>query len=445
MCACLIGAALVNWRLLILSIVICPLAAFFMNRLARATKRASRKAMEESAKLMNRLFQAITYIKIVKAFTMEHSERRRFRKVAGEVYARGMKIAIYSALFRLNNEVLGIGVICLSMLAGGYLVLNQEEFLFGIRMSDAPMSAGKLLTFYAFLVGASDPIRKMADVYNMLQSGIVAADRVFPLIDRESKIRDTEDPTPLPVGPSTLSFEEVRFGYNDEQEILNGVSFELPVGKSLAIVGANGAGKSTLVNLLPRFYDPASGCIKLDGIPLQDFSLKHLRKYVGCVTQQTMLFDDSIISNIRYGNPGVTIEQVIDAAKRAHAHAFIENQLEEGYETRIGEHGGRLSGGQRQRLSLARAILRDPSLLILDEATSQIDPESEILIHQALSDFIQDRTTIMITHRLSTLDLADLIMVMSEGRIEDYGTHEELLQRSSIYQRLRQTELRESA
>ena len=158
-----------------------------------------------------------------------------------------------------------------------------------------------------------------------------------------------------------------------------------------------------------------------------------------------MLFDDSIISNIRYGNPGVTIEQVIDAAKRAHAHAFIENQLEEGYETRIGEHGGRLSGGQRQRLSLARAILRDPSLLILDEATSQIDPESEILIHQALSDFIQDRTTIMITHRLSTLDLADLIMVMSEGRIEDYGTHEELLQRSSIYQRLRQTELRESA
>ena len=173
--------------------------------------------------------------------------------------------------------------------------------------------------------------------------------------------------------------------------------------------------------------------------------MKHLRKYVGCVTQQTMLFDDSIISNIRYGNPGVTIEQVIDAAKRAHAHAFIENQLEEGYETRIGEHGGRLSGGQRQRLSLARAILRDPSLLILDEATSQIDPESEILIHQALSDFIQDRTTIMITHRLSTLDLADLIMVMSEGRIEDYGTHEELLQRSSIYQRLRQTELRESA
>lgn len=445
MFACLIGAALVNWRLLILSMVVCPLAAFVMIRLARATKRASRKAMEESAKLMNRLFQAITYIKIVKAFTMERDEQKRFRAISSDVYSRGMKIAIYSALFRLNNEVLGIGVICLSMLAGGYLVLNQEEFLFGIRMSDAPMSAGKLLTFYAFLVGASDPIRKMADVYNMLQSGIVAADRVFPLIDRKSKVEESAHPVSLPVGPATLAVENVNFGYTPEQTILREVSFELPAGKSLAIVGANGAGKSTLVNLLPRFYDPTSGCIKLNGTSLCDFRIRDLRKYVGCVTQQTMLFDDSIISNIRYGNPGVTQEQVIDAAKRAHAHQFIENHLEDGYETRIGEHGGRLSGGQRQRISLARAILRNPSLLILDEATSQIDPESEILIHQALAEFIRGRTTIMITHRLSTLDLADLIMVMNDGQIEDYGTHEELLRRSVTYQRLRQTELRESA
>ena len=445
MAACLIGAAIVNWRLLILSMVICPIAAYLMIRLAQSTKRANKKAMEESAKLMNRLFQAITYIKIVKAFTMERSESERFRVIAHDVYKRGMKIAVYSSFFRLNNEVLGIGVICLSMLAGGYLVLNQETHLFWIRMSDTPISAGKLLTFYAFLIGASDPIRKLADVYNMIQAGIVAADRVFPLIDRESKVANTPDPKPLPVGPATLSFQDVQFAYTEGQPILNDISFELPVGKSVAIVGANGAGKSTMVNLLPRFYDPTGGTIQLNGVDLRDFDLHELRQYVGCVTQQTMLFDDSIISNIRYGNPGVTLEQVIDAAKRAHAHSFIENQLEDGYETRIGEHGGRLSGGQRQRISLARAILRNPHLLILDEATSQIDPESELLIHQALTEFIQGRTTIMITHRLSTLDLADFIMVMGDGRIEDYGTHEELLARCPAYQRLRATDLRDSA
>ena len=444
MIACVIGAAAVNPRLLVLSLVICPLAGLLMIKLARSSKRANRRSMEESAKLMNRLFQSLTYVKIVKAFTMESHERRRFRMISKEVYRRGMKISFYGALARLNNEVLGIGVICLSLLAGGYLVLNEETRLFGIPMCATPMTAGQLLTFYAFLIGAADPIRKMSDVYQLMQTGIVAADRVFPLLDRQSAVQDPVKPRPIPKRAVSLEFDHVRFAYESGPEILKGIDLRLEAGESLAIVGSNGAGKSTLVNLLPRFYDPTSGSVRLDGVDLREYRIKDLRRHVGCVTQQTMLFDDSIMANIRYGNPNSTPEQAIEAAKRAHAHGFI-SQLEQGYETRIGEHGGRLSGGQRQRISLARAILRDPELLILDEATSQIDPESETAIHRALAEFVRGRTTIMITHRLSTLDLADRILVMEAGQVVDLGTHDELLRRCPTYQRLRRTDLREVA
>lgn len=443
MVACLTGAALINWRLLLLSVIICPFASYIMIRLAQSSKRANKRSMEESAKLMNRLFQALTYIKVVKAFTMEKHERARFKHTANDVYKRGMKIAFYGALARLNNEVLGIGIICLSLLAGGWLVLREETQLFGITMCDTAMTAGQLLTFYAFLIGAADPIRKMGDVYNLMQTGVVAADRVFPMLDRESRVPSPKKPVAIPKQTAVLEFQDVRFSYDTGGEVLKGLTFRLEPGTALAIVGANGCGKSTLVNLLPRFYDPTAGTITLDGTAINQFRLKDLRRYVGYVTQQTMVFDDSIMENIRYGNPNRTDEEVIEAAKRAHAHTFITTQLEDGYATRVGEHGGRLSGGQRQRIAMARAILRDPKLLILDEATSQIDPESEMAIHRALAEFIRGRTTIMITHRLSTLDLADTIMVMEEGRIVDLGSHQQLMQRCDAYRRLRQTELRE--
>lgn len=444
MVVCLIGAALINWRLLLFSLLISPIAIYLMLVLARSTKRANRRAMEESAKLLNRLYQALTYLRIVKAFTMENHERSRFQLVAKDVYARAMKISWYGALARVNNEMLGVSIVGLAVLAGGYLVINHECFLLGMRLSEMPMSFGEIVTFFAFLCGVADPLRKMSDVYGSLQTGMVAAERVFPLIDQVPAVSNINNPQPIPEGPMTLTFDNLWFGYDAERPVLRGVSFVVPAGSTLAIIGPNGCGKSSLINLLPRFFDPASGSIQINGVDIRNLNYKHLRRRIGYVTQMTMLFSDTIENNIRYGVSGASRLDVISAAKKAHADSFI-NEMEEGYESDIGEHGGKLSGGQRQRISLARAILKDPDILLLDEATSQIDPQSEILIHEALKEFIKGRTTIMVTHRLATLELADQIMVMNEGKIIDCGTHAQLMARCSTYRLLRESELKEVA
>ena len=444
MIACLVGAAYVNWRLLIFSCLICPVAAYLMIALARVTKRANRKAIEESAKLLDRLYQALTYQRVVKAFTMEDGERERFQYVANDVYRKSMKIAWFNSFSRINNELLGVSMISLSVLAGGYLVLNQETKLFGILMSATAMDFGSVMVFFGFLIGIADPLRKMADVYNTIQGGVVAADRVFPLIDQKPLVHSPEHPTPIPAGELQIEFDDVKFAYDPGKPILKGVSAVIPSGASVAIMGHNGCGKSTLINLVPRFYEVGDGSIRIGGVDVRQASLKKLRQRIGYVTQQTMLFNDTIAENIAYGQPNADRTKVIEAAKKAHAHGFIQD-LEFGYDSNIGEHGGKLSGGQRQRLSLARAILKNPDILILDEATSQIDVESENLIHQALSKFIKKRTTLIITHRISTLDLADYIILMSDGKVTDFGTHQQLLARCPDYQRLRSLDLEGAA
>ncbi|MEE2825674.1 MAG: ABC transporter ATP-binding protein [Planctomycetota bacterium] len=444
MFACLAGAAWINWRLLLFSLLVCPLAGYLMVKLARMTKLAVKKSMEESARLLDRLYQALTYLRVVKAFNMQADEQQRFQVVAHDVYKKGMRIALYGALARSNNELLGVGIISLSILAGGYLVLNQEMYLFNIRMSAAPMEFGELMVFFAFLIGVSDPLRKMGDVYNMVQAGIVAADRVFPLIDQKPAVTAPAQPVALPSGQLGLQFEDVKFSYGGDTPVLNGVSFDLSPGSSMAIIGPNGCGKSTLINLLPRFFDVNEGSIRIGNTDLRNLAPEDLRSKIGYVTQLTMLFRDSIAANISYGNPSATQQQIEEAARSAHAHEFI-SKLEEGYQTDIGEHGGRLSGGQRQRLALARAILHDPQILILDEATSQIDPESERLIHATLQSFIKNRTTLIVTHRMSTLELVDQIMVMNNGRVIDFGTHDELLKRCKIYHRLREMDQEKAA
>ncbi len=444
MSACLIGAAWVNWRLLLFSMIVCPVAGYIMLRLAQLTKKANKKAIEESARLLDRLYQALMYIRVVKAFSMEDSERQRFKLVARDVYKKSMWISFFGAIARMNNELLGVSIVSLSVLAGGYLVLNNQEHLFGIRMCAAPMSVSALFMFYAFLIGISDPLRKMADSYNMIQGGVVAADRVFPLMDRTPAIREPESPIQLPTGNLSIEFENVSFSYNPDKTILKNISFKVPAGTSLAIIGHNGCGKSTAINLLPRFFDVQSGSIRVGGTDIRNVPIQQLRNKIGYVTQLTMLFNESIAENIGYGLPDASRAEVVAAAKKAHADGFIDD-LDDGYDSNIGEHGGKLSGGQRQRLSLARAILKNAEILLLDEATSQIDPESEVLIHRTLAEFIKNRTTIIVTHRLSTLELVDRILVMNDGRVVDCGTHEQLLGRCVDYRRLRQMDLEGAA
>ncbi len=444
MAACVAGAALVNWRLLILSLVVVPVAAFFMLTIARWTKRAHRRAIEESASLLNRLFQAVSYQRLVKAFNMQKHEHRRFLSIATDVYRKQMRISLFHALGRTNSEVLGVAIISMSAIAGAYLVLNGETHMFGIKLANHKMTPSEIMVFFAFLIGISDPLRKMSDVYNQIQSGAVAADRVFPLFDRVPQVRDPAKPAAFGPREADIQLDQVEFAYEPGTPVLSDFSIDIPSGCSLAIVGGNGCGKSTLINLLLRFFDPDSGVVRIAGHDIREYSLSDLRGSIGYVTQQTMLFNDTIANNIRYGSPDATNQQVMLAARKAHAHEFI-SQLPETYDTHVGEHGGKLSGGQRQRLALARAILKDPAILILDEATSQIDPESERLIHRSLADFIQGRTTVMVTHRISTLDLADRILVMNRGQLVDCGSHAELMLRCREYQRIRATQLEEAA
>ncbi len=445
MLACVIGAAFVSWQLLLFSCICAPLMGYLVNRLAKSLKRANRRIMEEITHLYSILGEVFSSIKVVQAFTRERRERVRFHRNNKMIFHRAMKIARYDALVNPLTELMGISAICVGILAGSYLVLKQQTHLFGIPMCDRPMSMASLMVFYGLLVGTMDPARKLTDSFNRLQKAAAAGERVYAYLDREPTIRDPQHPAKAPRLAKSLSLSGIRFGYNSEQTILHNLHLTINAGETIAIVGPNGCGKSTLLNLIPRFYDPQSGSVEIDGIDIRKLRRRDLRQQISVVTQDAMLFDDTVVNNIRYSAPNATMEQVIAAAKQAHAHRFIEEQLADGYDTVIGPMGGRLSGGQRQRIALARAILRDPALLLLDEATSQIDPESEQEIHTALEEFTRGRTAIMITHRMSTLDLADRIVVMDRGTIVDQGTHAELLPRCKMYSRLYHAQLREAA
>jgi len=445
MLACLIGACWISHRLLLLSMVLTPITVFTIRKLSSSIKRANRRSLEQISALFGVLTEAFNGIETIQAFTLERQQRRRFFKTAKSCFEKTMQITFYNALTKPITELLGICVIALALISGAYLTINDTTYIGPFQILDRPLDMFKMMAFFSFLIGATEPARKLSEVFNATQAGIAAADRLVPLIDQTPTIQDAENPVELPSGLQTIAFCNINFHYNAETPVLASVNLDITAGEAIAVVGPNGCGKTTLINMLPRFHDPMSGSVTLNGIDLRDVRLRDLRSKIAMVTQRSLLFDDTVYNNIRHGKLDASQMDIIRAAKAARADRFINEKLEDGYETVIGAAGSNLSGGQRQRLALARAFVRDPEILILDEATSQIDIESEQLIHQALEQFAKDRTLIMITHRLSTLELADRIVVMDQGRIADVGTHSDLMERCTLYKRLHEIQFKKTA
>jgi len=421
-----------DWRMASIAMISLPLVIYPIINFGRRHRKLSRGSQQTTAQVSNILYETITGNRIVKAFGMEKYEVGRFAETIDRLFAIVMRDTRIGAISRPLMEFLGGVGISLVVLYGGSQVLAGKS------------TPGTFFSFLTALIMIYEPIKGVSAINNTLQQGIAAAERVFEILDVESEVIEKSDASELPPVKEAIEFRDVRFSYDDDAEILKGINLKVSPGEVLAIVGSSGGGKSTLVNLIPRFFDVSSGSVMIDGTDIRDVTLKSLRNQIGMVTQQTILFNDTVRNNITYGSPDATYEQIEAAARAAHAHNFIQ-KLPNGFDTVIGESGARLSGGERQRISIARAILKNAPILILDEATSSLDTESEREVQQAIENLVQSRTTFVIAHRLSTIRDANRIIVINDGRIAEEGTHETLLPQGGLYKMLYDMQFQDDA
>ncbi len=415
----------ISWKLTLFVLVFAPLMMWLMGVIGRNLKKKSTEAQALWSDTMSQVEETLGGLRVIKAFLAEKMMGARFDKVTGAMRRKNARVSTRQALAHPVSEFLGTMMISIVLCFGGYLIIKDDSFI------DAPTFIFYMVILYSVI----QPIKDLSRAAYNIPKGLASMERIDKILDAQNTIKESEGAKELTSFDDAIRFEHVNFSYESGRQILSDINLEIPKGKTIAIVGASGGGKSTMVDLIPRFYDVDSGSISIDGTDIRQFKLDSLRALMGNVNQEPILFNDTIFNNIAFGVENATEEQVIEAAKIANAHDFIMEK-EEGYQTNVGDRGCKLSGGQRQRISIARAVLKNPPILILDEATAALDTESERAVQEPLKRLMSNRTTVAIAHRLSTIKDADEIIVVDEGRIVERGRHDELIALGGYYKKL---------
>jgi len=413
----------ISWELALFSVLFLPVVALIIGSIVKRLRHPARTSQQRMGELVSTLDESLSGIKVIKSYNATGYVKQKFYDLSEDLARLTLSMARRQQLASPMSEFLGISAVGVILVFGGSLVFKDA------------LSPEGFIAFIAMFSQITRPVRTFIDQFSNINQGIAAGERIFSIIDAQSEIQDKPGAIELDGLKDKIEFRDIHFSYDGSREVIEGISFEIKRGETVALVGPSGGGKSTLSELIPRFYDVKAGDILIDGVSVRDYTQDSLRAHMSVVAQDTVLFNDTIEGNIAMGKAGATHEEIVEAARIANADCFIQ-EAPEGYQTNIGDRGVKLSGGQRQRLSIARAVLKNPEILILDEATSALDTESEKLVQDALNNLLKGRTSVVIAHRLSTIHNADLIVVVDHGRIAEQGTHNELMERNGIYAKL---------